>query len=128
VILNLSIPDTVYVKYSEYGFHRPHQAIEAQVKRFQDVDPSDARAIVLTGKVRGELEKVSGRTIDSPEELVKVMRKMSELKIGDEVVELPEELQNYYRGQAEFHGRSAGEWIRTEVARLMFANAGRGTY
>lgn len=128
MILNLSIPDSVYVAYGEYDFHRPHQAIEAQVKRFQNVDPSDARALVITGKVRDELEKVSGRTIDSPEELVKVMEALALLRIGDEAISLPVELQAHYRGQAEFHGQDPGAFIRETATRLLFANAGHGTF
>lgn len=128
MILNLSIPDAVYTKYSDYGFHRPHQAIEAQVKRFQNVDPSDARALVLTGETRNALEKITGRTIDSPEELVKVVAAIAELKIGEEPIAMPVELQAYYRGQAEFHGQEPGKYLRDTCERLLFANAGHGTF
>ncbi len=125
MILNISIPDEVYTAYGAYS-PRPHQAIAAQVKRFQGVDPGDPRTLVLSGEVRTQLEKLSGRTIDTPEELVKVVGELARLRIGEAAVELPEETQKYYAGQAEFQGQPPGEWLRSETLRLLRFNAGQG--
>lgn len=125
MILNISIPDDVYTAYGEFGYHRPHQAIADQVKRFALVNPKDARTLVVTGTQRDAIEKALGRTVDSPEELIKQCMAVAALKIGDEEIILPEELQKAYAGQAEFQGRPPGEWLREEVVRLMRLNVGQ---
>jgi hypothetical protein len=38
------------------------------------------------------------------------------------------EIQAHYRGQAEFHGKDPGKYLRETCERLLFANAGHGTY
>jgi hypothetical protein len=125
MILNISIPDEVYTAYGEFGYHRPHQAIADQVKRFAQVHPKDARALVVTGKDRDRIEKALGRTVDDVDQMVKQCTDVAALKIGEVSIALPEELQKAYAGQAEFQGRPAGEWLRDEVVRLLRLNVGQ---
>ncbi len=125
MILNISIPDEVYSAYGDFGYHRPHQAIADQVKRFAHVNPKDARALVVTGKERDLIEKALGRTVDDIPQLIKQCEAVTALKIGEAVIVLPEELQKAYAGQAEFQGRDPGEWLRDEVVRLLRMNVGQ---
>ena len=125
MILNISIPDEVYTAYGEYGYHRPHQAIADQAKRFAHVNPKDARALVMTGKQHDEVEKALGRTVDDVPQLIKQCKAVTSLKIGEVEITLPEELQKAYAGQAEFQGRDPGEWLRGEVVRLLRTNVGQ---
>ncbi len=125
MILNISIPDEVYTAYGEFGYHRPHQAIADQVKRYAHVNPKDPRALVVTGPERGQLEKALGRTVDDIPQLIAQCKAVTALNIGGEEIVLPEELQKAYAGQAEFQGREAGEWLRQEVVRLLRMNVGQ---
>jgi len=128
MILNISIPDEVYIAYGAFGYHRPHQAIADQLKRWSGVDPKDSRVLVLSGEQRDQLEKTLGRTIDSAEMLLKEAKAVAELKIGEGKIELPIELQKYYAGQADFFGKGTGEFLREKVLQLLRANAGQGAY
>ncbi len=125
MILNISIPDEVYTAYGEFGYHRPHQAIADQVKRYAHVNPKDPRALVVTGPEHSELEKALGRTVDDIPMLIKECKAVTALNIGGEEIVLPEELQKAYAGQAEFQGKPAGEWLRQEVVRLLRLNVGQ---
>jgi hypothetical protein len=125
VILNISIADGLYQTYAEMpGYHRPHQAIAETLKRFAHINPSDARAMTITGETRNELERLSGSTIDSAEDLIKVMARLATLKLDGYEIALPEDVTKYYVGQAEFFSREPREWIQEKVVDALKKGAG----
>lgn len=126
MILNLSIPDELYTRYAQWkGFHRPHMAMQETLKRFADQDPSDARAFVVNGAQRDELEKAAGGvSIESFDQLLGIVKNAAVLRLGEVEIPVPKDLLAYYLGNAEFLGREPGEHIRGTVVELLRRGAG----
>ncbi len=114
-ILNISMSDELYAKYGDFGAHRPHMAIVDQLKRYSSLSPYDARVMVISGAERDELEKLTGETIDSGKDLIRVFKLISTLKLDELQITLPVEVRKFYQGQAEFQGQNAGQFLGEKI-------------
>ncbi len=127
MILNLSVPDEIYLAYGEFKqYHRPHMAMQESLKRFASVDPGDARTLVVTGKQRDELEKAAGgKAIDDFQQLLKVVKGAAVLKLDALEIPVPAEVLAFWLGNAEFQGREPAQYIREVVVDLLRRAAGK---
>ncbi len=115
MIINLSMSDELYATYGDFGAHRPHMAIVDQLKRYQSISPYDARTMVINGAERDELERLTGETIDSGKDLIRVFKLISTLKMDELQITLPVEVRKFYQGQAEFQGQDAGKFLGEKI-------------
>lgn len=127
MIVNLSVPDDVYLAYGEFkSFHRPHMAMQETLKKFQTLDPTDTRAMVLTGEQRNELEKAAGgKAIDDFATLLKVVKGAAVLRLDAVEIPVPADILAFYLGNADFEGREPAEYIRTKLVQMLRLGAGK---
>lgn len=127
MILNLSIPDDIYLAYGEFkSYHRPHMAMQESLKRFAAVDPGDARALVITGKQRDELEKAAGgKPIDDFDTLLRVVKGGAVLRLDALEIPIPADILAFYLGNADFLGREPADHIRKTVVEFLRRGAGK---
>lgn len=127
MIVNLSVPDDVYLAYGEFkSFHRPHMAMQETLKKFQTLDPTDTRAMVLSGKERDELEKAAGgKAIDDFPTLLKVVKGAAVLRLNAVEIPIPAEVLAFYLGNAEFLGQEPADYIRRTLVEFLRKGAGR---
>ena len=127
MILNLSIPDETYLKYGEFkSFHRPHMAMQETLKRFQDIDPGDARAFVVSGKERDELEKAAGGIdIDSPTALLRTVKGAATLQLNALEIPVPADILAFYLGNADFQGKDPAVYFHEVLIDFLRKGAGK---
>jgi hypothetical protein len=94
------------------------------VERFGDVPESD-RIVVLRAPTRRALEAIFQTTIDSPEDLVAKVQKLSSLGLGPITRALTAGESLTLREQARFHGFSVEEWYNTVCNQIIEELLGR---
>lgn len=116
--LNLKIPDALYDKYlTRFGSPKHYVAMQNALKSFADVAEHD-RFLLISGDVRREIEAVFQIPMESPEDLVKNIKKLNRVKIGGiDMTFDPEELARIDM-QASFHGRTRQQYITEMVQEI----------
>lgn len=82
MILTISLPDEVYLKYEARCPESPATAITSQLEYFQNVGGAE-RGLLLSGEERRSVEKILGRKLDSGGDLVAGLSQKAAIKIGD---------------------------------------------
>jgi len=118
MIVTITIPDEVYKAYAAFNPGNPRAAIQKQLERFQGIDSSD-RVLILSKEARQALDQLYGVPIESPEDLVKWVKALSGLKVGDEIVALREGQRKRLTSEAQFYKKDPGVYIRERVSRAL---------
>jgi hypothetical protein len=94
------------------------------VERFSDVPDSD-RILVLRAPTRRALEAIFQTTVDSPEDLIQKVSKLSSLGLGPVTRALTAGESIALTEQARFHGFSVEEWYNTVCNQIIEELLGR---
>lgn len=117
--ITINVPDDLFEQYEAQGVtpNRTYSAkdeIEARLIRFVGVSRHD-RALVIQGDDRKKLEEFFQTTVETPDRLLKFIKNMGSVKIGNvERVFTPDELLRL-ESQAKFHGWPTERFIAHTV-------------
>lgn len=123
MVLNISIPDEVYAKYVGMNPQNPHKAIQKQLERFAEVTPS-SRVVIITGDDLSEIQRAAERSVETPKDVVKLVQEALKVKSEDVEVSLSEGQRNRLRAEAQFWGKSPGEYASAKLKEVMASRFG----
>ena len=123
MVLNISVPDEVYAKYVGMNPQNPHKAIQKQLERFQEVTPG-SRVIIVTGDDLSEIQRAAERSVETPADVVKLVREALKVKSEDVEVSLSEGQRNRLRAEAQFWGKTPGEYASNALKEAVASRFG----
>lgn len=94
------------------------------VERFGDVPDSD-RILILRAPARRAIEAIFQTTVDSPEDLVDKVKRLSSVGLGPVTRALTTGESIALKEQAFFHGKTVEEWFETVCNQIIEELLGR---
>jgi hypothetical protein len=126
--LTIDVSEKVYETLLERAPTKDSKGVEkvaAKVtERFADVPDSD-RVLVLRAPARRAIEAVFQTTVDSPEDLVDKVTRLSAVGIGEVVRPLTVGETIALKEQAYFHGYPVAEWHKIVCDQILQEVMGR---
>ena len=118
MIFKLQIEDSLFEHYvKKYGLPKAYQVMKRHLSTLKEVNDNEP-FYVIAGDDRRAIEAIFQTTIDSPAKLVKMIKRLNAVKVGDVSVEfLTDELERIDQ-QAYFHGKSRDQFIKDMVDEL----------
>lgn len=113
MIISIKIADETYEKYGKKNPSNPRSAIEAHIERFVDAD--NGKTIVLNGKILAELQRLSGRQLDSPQDVLAAFVDLASYSVDGVQVILPGEQRAILRKGAEAYKEALPAFIERKV-------------
>lgn len=122
-VISLSVPDELYEVFVKQNPQNPHKAIVKHLEKFKEFKFSD-RAIVLSGSELEEVQRAAGKTIETPQELLTVVRDALSLDVDGMKVTLTEGQRARIKHTATFFGQKPEEFGATKVREALAAQFG----
>lgn len=113
-VISLSIPDELYEVFVKQNPQNPHKAIVRHLDKFKDFHFSD-RAIVLTGDELSEVQRAAGKTVETPKELLTLVRDALSIDVDGMKVQLTEGQRARLRHMASFFNQPINEYGAMKV-------------
>lgn len=114
MVVNLSIPDDLYAHYVEMNKQNPGKAMVKQLKRFADVKPG-SRCIVVFGDELAELTRLAEKSVETPQDLVKLVSKALHVRGEGVSVKFTEAQRNRMRQDAKFWQKDPGVYASEKL-------------
>lgn len=108
-VISISIPDDLYEVFVAQNPQNPHKAIVKHLDKFKEYKFSD-RAIVLSGKDLEEVQRAAGKTVETPQEVVSLVRDALSIDIEGMKVPLTEGQRTRLRQMASFFDQPVEEY------------------
>lgn len=112
MIVTLKVPDEVYEKYAEFNKQNPRGAMEKQLVRFQDHEPS-SRFVILEPEIRRDIEKI--HSLEDQRKFVTWLQGQLSIFVADVQVPLRENQLRCLTAEATSKLKDVKEHIRTRV-------------
>lgn len=113
-IKTIRIPDETLQKYQDMHPQNPSLAIESQLERFKDFGYKE-RVLLFPSKVRQELERIVGRTIEDAEEFLGWVKKLSGFKVEGFEFTLSDGQRKRLESEAKFAGQPVEKYVEVRL-------------
>jgi hypothetical protein len=123
MVVTLSMPDELYQTYVKMNPANPAKGIVKQLERFQDIQ-QDRRVVFIYGPDLVEMQRLAGRTVESPEQVVALVKDALSINVGDFKVALTEGQRKRLKQNAHFFGRTPEEYGSEQVKEIVAAKFG----
>jgi hypothetical protein len=123
MVVSISIPDDLWEVYVAQNPQNPHRAIVKQLKRFKDVSPAD-RVVALTGDDLAEVQRISGRQIETVKDLRRLVEDALTLKSDGIKVKITDGQRARIKHEAAFFNRDPEELASEKLEEALHARFG----
>lgn len=116
--LNLTIDDAIVEKYeAKFGAPKHWEQMRKAIEAFVDV-PKHDRFLIISGDTRRAIEAIFQTTLDTPEKLLQLTKKLNSVAINGVEVNFDAEELDRIRMQASFHGRTPEQYIKEMITEI----------
>lgn len=122
-VISISIPDELYETFVKQNPQNPSKAIVRHLDKFKSYSFAD-RAIMLTGEDLAEVQRAAGRTVETPKEVVSLVREALSIKVEGMGVELSEGQRSRLKQMAAFFNQSPEAYGAAQVKEALTAKLG----
>lgn len=113
-IKTIRISDETLQKYQEMHPQNPSLAIESQLERFKDFSYKE-RVLLFPSKVRQELEKIVGKTVEDAEDFLGWVKKLATFKVEGVEFALSDGQRKRLEGEARFAGQPLDKFVEARL-------------
>ena len=122
-VISISIPDDLYDVFVAQNPQNPHKAIVRHLEKFKEFKFSD-RAIVLSGKELEEVQRAAGKTVETPEQLLGLVKDALSIDVDGMKVQLTEGQRSRLRHMASFFQQPVEEYGAAKLREAISAQFG----
>lgn len=123
LILQLAVPDETYQKYTEAAPGKARELILKAIDSYAGAPPG-ARQLVFSREEIGELEKVTGKTVETAHELIDLLKRLSTMKVDTVEVSITARQAKALEAQAGFWRKPVPEYLKEKAAAGLKAQLG----
>lgn len=123
MVVTMSIPDELYQHYVQMNPQNPGKALIRQLERFKDVG-LEKRVLLLHSGDLAEVQRLAGKTVETPEHLVSLVKDALSINVGDFKVALTEGQRKRLKQNAHFFGKTPEEYGSQQVKEIVAAKFG----
>lgn len=117
-VISLSIPDELYEVFVKQSPQNPHKAIVKHLDKFKDFKFSD-RAIVLSGDELSEVQRAAGKTVETPAELLKLVKEALSIDVEGMKIKLTEGQRTRLQHMATFFNQPVEAYGAEKVRKAL---------
>ena len=122
MILTLKVTDELYEEIGKLNPANPRHAAEMLLARYASNGYS-AKSVILSTKDLAEVQKIVGQ-VDDPASLIKALKKLASVAIGDVEVELSEGQMSRIKSNAKYYDRKVEDFAKQEIKRGLVTSLG----
>lgn len=122
-VISISIPDELYDVFVKQNPQNPHKAIVKHLEKFKEFKFSD-RAVVLSGRELEEVQRAAGKTVETPQELLKIVQEALSIDVEGMRIQLTEGQRTRLRHMASFFQQPVEEYGAAKVKEALTAQFG----
>lgn len=123
MVISLSIPDELHSVYVKHNPQNPHKAIVKQLQRFKEFSPAD-RFVMLTGDDLAEVQRLSGRQIETVADLRRLIEDALTLNTDGIPVKITDGQRARIKHEASFFGREPEQLAAEKLEEALTARFG----